>query len=78
MMMINQAFKAVYSFKVGLILDLLEGAAAPDDVHFPGSDFHALKGNLKEYYAVKVTGNWRIIFKFKNGDAYEVDLIDYH
>lgn len=64
--------------KIGLILDLLEGAAIPNDVNFPGSDFHPLKGELRNFYSVHVNGNWTIIFKFENGDAYEVDLIDYH
>lgn len=69
---------SAYSSKIGLILDLLDGATKPDDMNFPGSDFHRLKGNLKDYYSVHVNGNWTIIFKFENGEAYEVDLIDYH
>lgn len=67
-----------YASKIGLILDLLDGAAKPEDMDFPGSDFHRLKGNLKEFYSVHVNGNWTIIFKFENGDANDVDLIDYH
>lgn len=67
-----------YTSKIGLILDLLDGAAKPEDMDFPGSDFHRLKGNLKEFYSVHVNGNWTIIFKFENGDANDVDLIDYH
>ena len=50
----------------------------PEDANFPGSNFHPLKGNLQEFYSVKVTGNWRIIYKFQDGDAYDVNLIDYH
>jgi toxin HigB-1 len=37
-----------------------------------------LKGDLHGFWSVAVSGNWRIIFRFENGDAYEVDLIDYH
>lgn len=64
--------------RIGLVLDLLEAAAKPEDVNFPGSDFHRLKGNRKDVYSVHVNGNWTITFQFKNGDAYDVDLEDYH
>ena len=37
-----------------------------------------LKGGLAGYYAVKVTGNYRIIFRFADGDAFDIDYIDYH
>ena len=40
--------------------------------------FHSLKGKLKNHYAVKVNGNWRIIFTFVNGHAELVDYLDYH
>jgi len=45
---------------------------------YPGSFLHPLKGNLKGYWAVRVSGNRRIIFQFKNGNAYAVDYMDYH
>jgi toxin HigB-1 len=66
------------SQKVEMILDRLDSANDPKDMNYPGSDFHRLKGNLKEFYSVHVNGNWVIIFKFENGDAHDVDLIDYH
>jgi proteic killer suppression protein len=43
-----------------------------------GWNCHPLKGNLKDHYAVKVNGNWRLTFKFENGHAYVVDYQDYH
>lgn len=43
-----------------------------------GYDFHALKGDLKGFYAVKVSGNWRIIFRFEGENAADVDYLDYH
>lgn len=70
--------QAAFSRKIGLVLDLLDGAASSSDVNFPGSDFHPLKGELKECFSVHINGNWVIIFKFENGDAYDVNLIDYH
>lgn len=47
-------------------------------MNFPGSDFHPLKGNLKKFYSVHVNGNWVVIFRFENGEAMNVDLVDYH
>ena len=44
----------------------------------PGFGLHALKGNLAGYWAVRVSGNWRIVFRFDGGDVKDVDLIDYH
>ncbi|HEV8051677.1 MAG TPA: type II toxin-antitoxin system RelE/ParE family toxin [Parachlamydiaceae bacterium] len=67
-----------HATKIGLILDLLDGAIDPKDMDFPGSNFHPLKGTFKDFYSVHVNGNWTIIFKFENGDAIEVNLLDYH
>ncbi len=44
----------------------------------PAFGLHPLKGGLKGFWAVSVSGNWRIIFRFGNGNAYDVDLVDYH
>lgn len=44
----------------------------------PGFGLHPLKGSLTGYWAVKVSGNWRIIFRFQGRDAKDVDLVDYH
>lgn len=74
----KSGIQSAHASKIGLILDLIDAAMIPPDVNFPGSDFHQLKGNLKEFYSVHVNGNWVVIFKFENGDAYEVDLVDYH
>jgi len=43
-----------------------------------GYDFHILKGDLKGFYAVKVSGNWRIIFRLDGENATDVDYLDYH
>ncbi len=61
-----------------MILDWLHDAAEPEDMNFPGSKFHPLKGKLQGFYSVKVSGNWRVIFRFRDGDAYDVDYVDYH
>ena len=45
---------------------------------FPVSGFHPLKGELKGHYAVAVSGNWRVTFRFEEGDVVDVDYLDYH
>ena len=47
-------------------------------MNFPGSKLHPLKGQLKGLWSVTVNGNWRITFKFQDGDAYIIDYFDYH
>jgi len=64
--------------KIEVILDRLDSAGDVKDMNYPGSDFHPLKGELKGFYSVHVNGNWTIIFKFENGDVFDVDLVDYH
>ncbi len=39
---------------------------------------HPLKGELKGFWSITVSGNWRIIFRFDSGNAFDVDLVDYH
>ncbi|MBF0621183.1 MAG: type II toxin-antitoxin system RelE/ParE family toxin [Magnetococcales bacterium] len=60
------------------ILDLLDAAIRVEDLSYPGSGLHPLKGNMKGMWAVRVTGNWRIVFEFEEGQARRVDLVDYH
>jgi len=61
-----------------LLLLQLASAIKPEDMKTPGNDFHPLHGQLNEYWAVKVSGNWRIIFQFEGEDAILVDYVDYH
>ena len=64
--------------KIRDILTLLHAAEKVTDMHFPGSALHPLKGDLAGYWSVTVKANWRIIFKFEDGNAYLVDHRDYH
>jgi toxin HigB-1 len=45
---------------------------------YPGWRLHPLKGELRGFWSVSASGNWRVIFRFDNGMAYDVDLVDYH
>ena len=60
------------------ILAKLNSATNIEDMRYPGSNLHPLKGYLQDHHAVTVSGNWRVIFKFENGDAEVVDYLDYH
>jgi len=60
------------------ILDRLDTVPKPEDMNIPGFRFHPLIGDRKGSYAVTVTGNWRITFRFDAEDAIDVDLEDYH
>ena len=60
------------------ILARLDAAATVEDMDLPGFRLHALKGNLKGFWAVIVRANWRIVFRFAAGDVIDVDYVDYH
>jgi proteic killer suppression protein len=61
------------------VLLAIDEAERPSDVGlFPGWRLHPLKGDLKGFWSVSVSGNWRVIFRFERGDAFDVDLVDYH
>jgi proteic killer suppression protein len=64
--------------RIRRILDRLDAAVQPEDLNLPGFGFHGLKGNRKGTYAVSVSGNWRITFRFADGDAVDVSFEDYH
>ena len=64
--------------RIRRILDRLEASTKPEDMNLPGYKFHGLKGERKGVFAVSVSGNLRITFRFDGGDAIEVNLEDYH
>jgi proteic killer suppression protein len=61
-----------------LILARLHASEVPGDMALPGLRLHPLKGDMKGFWAVSVSGNWRVVFRFEGKDAYDVDYIDYH
>ena len=61
------------------ILTLLNRLQAPQQaIHLPGMRVHPLKGELKGFWSITVSGNWRVIFKMDKSDVTDVDLVDYH
>ena len=63
--------------KVSRILQTLNAATIPRDMHLPGYRFHALEGKPKRY-SVDVTGNYRVTFGWDDGDAIDVAIEDTH
>jgi proteic killer suppression protein len=64
--------------RIAVILAALDAAATIAAMNRPSFRLHRLKGNLKDVWAVTVRANWRIVFRFEEGKAFDVDLVDYH
>ena len=58
------------------ILAVMDRSTKPADMNLPGFRLHPLKGAFKGHWAVAVSGNWRVTFRFEGGDAYDVDYVD--
>jgi toxin HigB-1 len=74
----KSGIQAQHAERLRLILGRLSAAAAPQDMALPGLYLHPLKGDRKGTWAVSVSGNWRITFRFIGKDADAVDYEDYH
>jgi proteic killer suppression protein len=60
-------------------LDQLAAAVKLDDMKVPpGNHLEALKGDRVGYHSIRINDQWRIVFKFNDGNAYEVEIVDYH
>ena len=64
--------------RIALALADLDEASKPGDLNMPGYRLHRLKGDLSGLWSMSISGNWRITFRLESGDAYDVDLVDYH
>lgn len=64
--------------RIALILSTLDSAATIEGMDLPSFRLHALKGDLRGHWVVTVRANWRIVFRFQDGDAFDVDFVDYH
>lgn len=70
--------QAKHAGKIRLILARLDAAQDPKDMNLPGLRLHQLGGEFSSFYAVDVSGNWRIVFRFQDQDVHDVDYLDYH
>ena len=64
--------------RIRRILNVLRNSNSPRDVLISGWRIHPLRGNRRGQWSGRVSGNWRIVFRFENGEAVDIDLIDYH
>ncbi|EPF31077.1 hypothetical protein HMPREF9194_01407 [Treponema maltophilum ATCC 51939] len=58
---------------------MIDNAHQLNDLKIPPENrLEALKGKLKDYYSIRINDQWRLIFKWLQGDAYELEIVDYH
>ena len=73
-----QGIKPEHANRLRLILARLDVSQSPQDMDLPGLNMHPLKGEYNGFWAVLVTGNWRVIFRFDDNSATDIDYLDYH
>ena len=74
----RRGLNAEYLARIETVLAILEIAVKPSDLNLPGYHLHPLKGDLKGFWSVRISGNFRLIFRMEDGDVYDINLIDYH
>jgi len=74
----NEKTASIFLDRIRLILGRLHASAQPQDMNLPGLALHELRGRRKGTWSVKVSGNWRITFKFDGPDATDINYEDYH
>ena len=67
-----------HASRLRLILGVLNSAVKPQDAGLPGLALHRLTGQRAGFWAVTVSGNWRVVFRFQDRDTFDVDYVDYH
>ena len=70
--------QAIHAAKLRLILSLLDAAQTVVGMRLPALKLHKLKGARSDAWSVTVQANWRITFRFENGNAHVVNFEDYH
>lgn len=70
--------QAAHAARLRLILSRLHASTSPRDMNLPGLYLHELKGDKQGTWSVRVSGNWRVTFRFEGQDAVDVNLEDYH
>jgi len=74
-----RGMQAKFADKLRDMLVAIDTANAVEEIGlFPGWRLHRLKGNLADYWSLTVSSNWRVVFRFEQGEAYDLDLVDYH
>jgi proteic killer suppression protein len=74
----TSGIQAKHTKRLRLILSNLDQAESPQDMDLPGLRLHQLKGGRNGIWAVSVSGNWRVTFRFNGSNAEIVNYEDYH
>jgi len=75
---VKSGVQGQHADRLRLILGRLNASTAPMDMDLPGLHLHELSGKRKGTWSVRVSGNWRVTFRFEGRDAIDVDYEDYH
>ncbi len=70
--------KPEHAKRLRLLLGVLDAAQSVQDLAIPGAGLHQLAGELSGLWALSVSGNWRLTFRFEAGDVHVLDYLDYH
>ena len=70
--------QAIHSKRLRMQLAALDTAQTIEDIDIPGFRLHALLGHMRGRWSIRVNGNWRVTFEFRDGNAYVLDYEDYH
>jgi proteic killer suppression protein len=74
-----RGIQANFISKLRDMLAAIDAASTVEEIAlFPGWRLHRLKGDLAGHWSLTVSGNWRVVFRFESGDAFDLDLVDYH
>jgi proteic killer suppression protein len=74
----TRGINAQHAAKLRRLLTAVNMATGPRDLNHPSYRLHPLHGEREGQWAAWVSGNWRLVFRFENADAVDVDLVDYH
>ena len=76
---VSRVFPPDIQRKARLKLEILDAVERLDDLKVPpGNRLEKLSGNREGQYSIRVNQQWRICFQWKDGDCYEVEIVDYH
>ena len=74
----TKGIQAEHGNKLRMQLTALDTATSIEDMNIPGYRLHELKGKRQGIWAISVSGNWRMTFEFRDGNAYILNYEDYH
>lgn len=74
----TKGIQSIHTKRLNLLLGALDAINQIEDLNAPSFRLHKLSGDKKELWSITVQANWRITFKFENGNVYVVDYLDYN